>query len=165
MNKFLKYLLIVTLLTGSCAPTPKKASEYNNKLIRQQRKVVDKMDDLIASFSTYNTDEMKIKYGSLQKTIKEAIDSVQQMPAFDGSTEFRDNTLELLKTYKDVTDNEFKTVLALLSKPESQYTAQDAQKVSDLMLSAKNKISNANDKYKEYQKQFAEKYNLTLVEN
>ncbi len=161
MRKYF-FLLIVILFLGSCSPSPKQASKYNNMLIRQQRKVIEKMDDLIKSFSLYNKKQMNQAYQDLEKTIDQAIDTVSNMKGFDGSTEYRDKTLELLKLYKNVTENEFHTVLNLLSKKE--YTNSDAKIVSETMLQARNRLSKANKAFEEYQKQFAKKYNLRLVD-
>ncbi len=131
-------------------------------LIRQQRKVIEKMDDLINSFSLYNKKQMDQAYQDLLTTIDQAIDTVSRMKGFDGSTEFRDRTLELLKLYKDVTENEFHTVLNLLSKKD--YSNNDAKIVSETMLQARNRLSKANKEFEQYQQQFAKKYNLRLVE-
>ncbi len=160
MHKY--YFLLVLLFLASCSPSPKQASKYNNMLIRQQRKVIEKMDDLINSFSLYNKKQMDQAYQDLLKTIDQAIDTVSNMGGFDGSTEFRDKTLELLKLYKDVTENEFHTVLNLLSKKD--YSNNDAKIVSETMLQARNRLSRANKDFEQYQQQFAKKYNLKLVE-
>ncbi len=165
MRKFLNLFVITSFLfLYSCSPSSKQASKYNNALILQQRHVIEKMDDFIGSLSTYNKQEMNKAYQDLQTTIDKAIDTVKQMKGFDGSTEYRDTTLALLQVYKNVTENEFRTVVNLLSKNESEYTNNDAKVVSQTMLQARNKISQANENFKKYQQEFAKKYNLSLVE-
>ncbi len=164
MNKFFNILIFLLIFFAGCSPTPKKASEYNNKLIRQQRNVVAKMDDLVSSFSTYDPKEMNEAYDNLVRAIDQAIDSVENMKDFYGDDQFKTKTLELLNVYKSVTENEFRTVLNLLSKPENKYTNDDARIVSETMLQAKMKINKANQSFKEYQNKFADKYNLKLVD-
>ena len=165
MRKFLNLFVITSLLFFySCSPSSKQASKYNNALIMQQRYVVEKMDDFISSLSKYEKKDMNSAYQNLLTTIDKSIDTVKRLKGFDGSTEFRDTTLALLELYKNVTENEFRTILNILSKPDSVYTNTDAKAVSQTLLQARNKISEANKKFQKYQEAFAKKYNLSLVQ-
>ncbi len=156
------FLLSVFYLT-SCAPSPKKASEYNNMLIRQQRAVISKMDNLIASFTTYNAQDMQQAYNDLIKQINLSLDTLNKVKAFDRSTDFRDKTIALLKFYKSITQKDLKTVMQLLSKPENEYTNQDALRVSEIMSQVHDKIAQENTAFKQYQQSFAKKYHLALT--
>ncbi len=164
MKNFTKIIFLLTVFyLAGCAPSPKQASKYNNMLISQQRAVIDKMDNLIASFTTYNSQEMHDAYNALIKQINHSLDTLQKVKAFDGSTEFRDTTIKLIRFYKQVSENELRQVMDLLSKPQNEYTSEDAVKVSRLMMEAQDKVSAANERFKKYQESFAKKYNLSLT--
>ena len=163
MRNIPKILFVLTVFyLASCSPSPKKASEYNNMLVRHQRQVVSKIDDLIASFTTYNAQDMQAAYNALIKQIDYSLDTLQKVRPFDGSTEFRDKTIELLQFYKNIAQTQLKQVMILLSKPEDQYTSQDALRVSEIMSEVHDKIAEKNQEYKKYQQEFAKKYHLSL---
>ncbi len=164
MKNFLKILFLLTVFyLAGCSPSPQKASEYNNMLIRHQRAVISRIDDLIASFTTYNAQDMQQAYNALIKQINFSLDTLQKVKPFDGSTEFRDKTISLIEFYKDVTENQLKQVMQLLSKPEDKYTSQDALRVSEIMSEVHDKITQKNAEFKKYQEQFARKYHLSLT--
>jgi hypothetical protein len=164
MNKFysLVFLGFLIMFLG-CSPTPEQASKYNNALIKEQRAVVSKMDELIASFNTYNSQRMHQAYNALLNQINQSIAHVSKMQGFDGSTAFRDSTLSLLRFYKAITTTELRTVMELLSKPEDKYTASDAKRVAELMSDLSQKVAAENQRYRQFQEKFAKKYKLNLT--
>ena len=163
MKNILKlFFLLIVFYLASCKPSPQKASEYNNLLVKHQRAVINKFDDLIASFTTYNAQAMQEAYNALIKQIDFSLKELEQIKSFDGDTEFRDKTIELLEFYRKIAQTKLKQTMVLLSKPEKDYTTQDASQVSKIMSEVHNEISIKNKEYKEYQRKFAQKYNLSL---
>ncbi len=164
MRNFPKILFLLSVFyLVSCSPSPKKASQYNNMLIHHQRAVINKLDDLIASFTTYNKEEMNQAYNALMEQINYSLDTLRKVKPFDGSTEFRDKTISLLEFYKKIAQTQLKEVMRLLSKSEDDYTSQDAMRVSEIMSEVHDRIAEENAKFKKYQEEFANKYHLSLT--
>ncbi len=162
MKRYYFLILLGLVLLAGCGPSPKQASEYNNKLIKEQKNAVDKLDNLIASLNTFDPQQMNAAYKEAVDQLDKSIANLEKIEAFDGSTAYRDTTIYLLKIYKDVVVNDFSKVIEKLSKPDDQYTPQDQAAVSSQLVEIQEKLTTANKNYKKYQEEFAKKYKLQL---
>ena len=94
MKKILSFVLLtvsVAFFLASCAPTKEDAMDYNDKIIREQKKVVQGEKDLINAIKKNLTkgntlDEL---LNDLSKQIYESKKIVEEMDKFDGKSEFK----------------------------------------------------------------------------
>ena len=95
-------LFSVFIICGSgCKPSPDEAVAYNEKVIREQKAIVDKINELDLTLSTYKPTEMDVAYNNAYKQIIASIASVKGMDDFDGKSEFKDAALQVFDIYSD----------------------------------------------------------------
>jgi hypothetical protein len=154
--------LFVSAILVSCGPTTDNAIAYNDALVNQQKKVLQKESVLIEIISKNKPDKLDSSYNDLLTQIKESIDVVKKMEAFDGKTDMKDAVLNVLEAYKDAAENDYSEMINLAKTPDTLYTQETDNKVIDLSKKIDDKLNTAVDTFIAKQKEFAEKYKFEL---
>lgn len=168
MKKFLSFVLLtlsVTLFLASCAPTKEDAMDYNDKIIREQKKVVQGEKDLINAIKKNLTkgntlDEL---LNDLSKQIDESKKIVEEMDKFDGKSDFKDAALKFFASYRDVVDNEYKAWLENMKTPAELVTDDVLYEEDELINAINRKLDKATNDFLDAQKDFAAKYQFKLA--
>ena len=155
--------LFVSAILVSCGPTTNDAIKYNDALVDQQKKVLQKESVLIEGISKNMPDKLDSSYNDLLSQIKESIDVVQKMDAFDGKTEMKDAALKVFEAYKDAAENDYAKMIKLAKTPDTLYTQETDNKVIDLSKKIDDKLNKAVDAFIEKQNEFAKKYKFELT--
>ncbi len=86
------------------------------------------------------------------------------MPKFKRSNTFKNEALILFENYKSILENEHKEMVRLYALPDEDFTQQHSAEWDKQAEAADTKTHKAIDKFKLAQQEFANKYNLELVE-
>jgi len=163
---FPAFLLLVVCLLNSCAPTKEDAMNYNDKIIKEQKKIVQCEKEFINAVK-----DSLIKGPTLENILKELsaqIDDskkiIEGMDKFDGKTEFKDAALKFIGAYRDAVDNEYKAWLKNLKTPEELITDDVIYEEDELVHAINRKLDKANNEFVDAQKDFAAKYKFKLAE-
>lgn len=92
------------------------AVDYNNYIIGQQEKIVNKMNELSEAIDAETYDIAGTKREELVKQCVTSIDSVKALEAFNKNTGFRDEAVTLFTFYKAISEKEYKEMLDILKK-------------------------------------------------
>jgi hypothetical protein len=147
---------------SGCKPSPDEAVAYNEKIIREQKAIVDKINELDLTLSTYKPTEMDVAYNNAYKQVISSIATVKGLGEFDGKTEFKDAALQVFDIYKQTLEVEYKELVGLLKKSDEEYTLQDEERAKKLFMDIAEKLNNAYEDIIAVQSAFAEKYHFTL---
>ncbi len=156
-------LLLFLLLINACGSNEKQALAYNDALVEEQQKIIEKFD---AFFEALSRPEDTLAINATHAAVKQQValgqKNVQQMPDFDGKAEVRDATLELFKVYEEVLNNEFQTLATNYKKPAGSYTA-DVKVLTDKAYDdGLQKMSQALTQLENVQRDFVKAYDLNL---
>jgi hypothetical protein len=158
---------IVVMFFVSCGPSKEDAIKYNDKIIYEQRKVVDSENDFIRYIKTgtISNDKLDENYNSLSKQVEESIAIVNKIDAFDGKTDLKDATLQFFSVYKSVVDKEYKEWVLNLKTPLDQVDQKVMDEEKLIVKTINNKLDNANSIYKIAQNNFAVKYKFEIAKD
>jgi uncharacterized coiled-coil protein SlyX len=159
------YMMFGSMLLMSffaCGPTKEDAIKYNDAIITEQRKVVDKENELTGAIKSNagNLDEI---LAGLTKQTEESIAVVTKMEDFDKKSDFKDAALKLFNVYKDVAAVEYKAWLANLKTPIDQVNDQVLAEETELVKKINEKIDKALGDFTKAQEDFAAKYKFEIA--
>lgn len=155
-------LALFAIVSSGCKPAPKEAADYNGKIVTEQRLILQKFKVLDASLQRFVPEEMDSAYAATLKQVQSSIQKTKNLEPFDGSTEFRDASLNIFAMHEEMLKNEYRELITILKKSEVDYTYEDEQRGNKLLLSIIDKQKNANEDIIAIQAAFAEKYHITL---
>jgi hypothetical protein len=159
------YMMIGALMLTSffaCGPTKEDAIKYNDSIITEQRKVVDKENELTGAIKNNagNLDEI---LAGLSKQVEESTAAVTKMEDFDKKSDFKDAALKLFAAYKDVASNEYKAWLLNLKTPAEQVDDKVLDEEKVLVQKINEKIDKALGDFTKAQEDFAAKYKFEIA--
>ena len=140
----------------------KNASEYNNFIILQQAKIVQKSMQYV-SFSVHSEDVSKIEKKRVEviKQVDEALANVKKMPDFNGDKRLRDETVDVFTLSRNTYNVDFKDANSLLAKRNDSY--ENLQKYYQAQDKAEKKINDAMEDMKKAQTRFAERNKMQIM--
>lgn len=152
----------LVVLLSSCTSNKQTPVQYNDSLVIEQVKVVDAADRLQEVFDTYVKEDMETVYGRFKTQIDASIEKVNSIDPYKDDDSFKNSTLELLNTYKRLSENEYRNALEVLSKPDSVYTPADEARLEILYKQIDRVTTQAGAAYIKSQEAFAKANNLSL---
>jgi len=155
-------LVFMLILTISCGPNRDEAAEYNNNLLKHQKQIAEKVEALMIAFENYIPQEMDAAHTNLLKQINESVESVTSATELKGSEEFKKATLDLFNTYLSVAESEYREMIRIYKIPENEFTQDARNQWDELYKVSDDKIEKSLQNLVQVQKEFAEKYNLTI---
>lgn len=164
MKSYFPIILITGLILLSCKPSVKEAVDYNNRMIHKQDSLIsciDSLDQMIIQRDTVNL----IKFHKhILETIEKEIDLLNKYKDFNNSNEYKINLSKLFIIYRETVRNEYGKVIAisLLSCPT--YEKDTIDKFNNLIKNINKNFSDGLNDFIRFQKEFAGKYNFSLVE-
>ncbi|OQX98380.1 MAG: hypothetical protein B6I20_11130 [Bacteroidetes bacterium 4572_117] len=160
-----KSILFISLIVSvfiSCQPTTEEAKKYNDGIIEQQNLINKKFSELINSYDAYIPEEMDIKYNEVLKQINIAIDYTSNIQGFEDDAYFKEGAKTLFNSYKEVLENEQKSIIDLYKLPENEYGEEQVKEVERLRDQGNKKIDEIFGEMELVQKKFAEKYHFKI---
>lgn len=163
MKKLFTFSAIFFLFLSFTACSQKNAVEYNDAIIKEQGKIMQKVLEFI---SVMQKDPVKadkvLKETAVQA--KASIKVVSAMEPFDGSTELRDSALELFKFYLHVVENEYPEMMAILKKGNA-VTQKDVDRMNELQQKISKQEEVLDTKVSTAQANFSKEHNISMQEN
>lgn len=158
------FILILAFLAVACGPNPKDAKAYKEKLGAIHYRVVQIGDSLEDAFASYDT--MQIKYTMYRANIvsKNAIEDLKHIKPITPDSVLYKRTGQYFQTFRQVLGNEYREKLHLYCIPDEAFTYQNQQEVARLDASKKEKLRTAARNLKEAEQEFAERYNLKIID-
>lgn len=156
---------VVLLLLFSCSSQRKDAIEYNDKIISEQNKIIEKAIIFTSSFETRNFTIIDSNRLQLLSQIETAIEELSKMQSFDGNDSLRLAALDLFNFYKKVYENEFKEITQIITKDSLEITEDDIIRHNILTRKIKNDEITFDNNFQKAQQNFARQYNLNIQRN
>jgi hypothetical protein len=154
--KPLLLLMATILLSVTSCSRGADAAKYNNKIINEQEKVIkmiEKVGDTVGSSAEARRKE-------LTAAISASLNEIKSMPAFHGSSTFRDKAVRLFEQYLEVFDKQYKQVL------ESRAAGEDSEAAINAAKAFTDKLAEVETNYETpliaEQRKFAADNNVTL---
>lgn len=161
LNKNMKKLLFAFLLLFSVHfsfAQDQEAIAYNDKIVTEQTKIAES----ILSFSN-NPNEFGLS--QIQKQAEESLNTIKSMKPYKGEKNFLNCAKNLFKFYIDITKNEYKQMLSLITESSKYSEKELVDKVQKLTNSLTKKEKPLDEKFQAAQVAFAEKFNFKLTKN
>ena len=162
--KKLFYLFVISAVATTAACKKKiTATEYNNKIINEQSKVLD----LVLEFNAkIDQDSFAQARSLLDKTVVQcdsSINTIDALGEFDGDAAFKNAAIDLFKFYKRIFSQDYKELLDIIEMSEP--TDGDYLRAADIAKKIENEEKVVDDKIQSTQKAFADKHNVIITDN
>lgn len=164
-NLFYSLLLIVVVFITSCGPTVEDAIKYNDNIIAEETAIIDKINTLDNEFRTYDPLLIEPALDSALIQVNHSIGVLEGIKDFDGTKEFKAQTLEFFKMFKSQLENEYSEMLKIYKLPEDKYTTAEEDRYNELIKKIDDEYKAQFEKFSNTQKAFADKYGFTLTDN
>ncbi len=151
-------------IVSSCGLSPKEAKKYKDKLHAVHLPVVQIGDSLEAAFASYDTVKILNLMQEADIVSQEAINSMKEIEPFTPDSILYKRTWTFFSVFRKVLDNEYKIKFELYCIPDEYFTFQNQKEISRLDAAKKEKLRTAALKLKEAEEEFAERYNLKIVD-
>ncbi len=165
--KNLNSLVIVLILSFifACNSLTDEAINYNDAIISKQQTIVNLFNSLDSSFSDTIHKTFVTHYEKLKTEIEQQLNTIDTaIKPFNGSDDFKNAYKELLKSYNEVVNNEYKQLVDWYSLPDSLFTEDVLAEFRKTYQLANEKLEQALNRFREFQKQFASTYKFNLIE-
>ncbi len=160
---------VMLMLVGFSACKQESPAEYNDKIIAKQRLVVEKIDDLKKAIDDYYVlpedvafDRMDSAYNAAVFEIDSAITFLNNVEPFKDDASLKNAAIVLFTAYQDVVQHEYKQMIELYKLPDEDFQEEDAKTLDNLKQTSTDKLNTAFNNFVKVQKEFADKYNLSV---
>jgi len=158
-------LVVAGFLSPSCKEQVKMSpADYNDSLVIEQLRIMERVERLEESFETYVTEEMSLMHDRLGTQLKESKKKLSEIKNYDGSSAFRDGLREFIDVYEGLWAKEYQSALNILSKSDSLYTTTDEARLDVLFRQIDKASEDATARFKKIQDDFAAQFKLELTE-
>lgn len=147
-----------------CGVSPKEAKEYKEHLRLIHLPVVRMSDSLEMAFEAYDTVRIKKLIRRANLVNDNAIARLKKVEPITSDSNLYKNTMKFLRVFRSVLRNEYSEKLYLYCIPNENFTLQNQQEVVRLDASKREKLILASRKLEDAELEFAERYNLEIVD-
>lgn len=162
MNTRISLILFGSLILSSCRGPQVKPEVYNDSLVVQQIRVVEKADELQDAFDSYVEAEMRMRHQQLSRQIETSLKDVEVMKAYEDDDAFRQSALAMLKGYESLVKKEYTEAEKILAQPDSLYSEGDEARLEMLYKQIDKLSDELTSNFKRAQEDFARKHKLSL---
>lgn len=146
-----------------------KAQDYENPVaymdaISKQTENISKKYMSYTSASAHNKKEKKVQAlrTKLLDEVQEARENVSGMPSYKGYKDYRDTTVNFMKLYFNVLNEDYSKIINMQEISEQSYDDMEAYIMAEEMVDKK--LEEGNEKMKKAQESFAAKFNVHLTD-
>lgn len=162
-NSFLVYsVLFLALLFSKCGPTKQDAFNYNEKVIADQLLVIDDINAVDSSFSTYNPDKIEPTIEKAKKQIAIAKANLEKLGGLGEDTNFYNATMDLYKLFENQLNNEYAEQLDIYKLSDNDYTEEKRLRYNELLGKINSDYKVINEKFLQAQQDFADAWGMEL---
>ncbi len=135
---------------------------YNDYLVAEQNRIIKRFSELNKAYESYDREEIDQARQALLNEIDEVIAAVEKLPPYEGDTELRDAALEMFTYYRQLSEQELKSIGDLLSKGENELTESDIDEMDRLYNRFRKEIKSYEINFADAQRAFANKYGMKI---
>lgn len=154
-------IVFITLLSA-CSGTKIEPVAYNDSLVTQQIKIVEKANELQDAFAGYVRAEMDIRQKDFQSQLERSDAVVKRLGSYGDDKRLQKATENFIAGYRKLNDTEYKEAIRILSEPDSLYSEVDEAKISLIFKTIDDRITKLGDEFLEAQKLFAKEHQLEI---
>lgn len=163
MKKIGLLIIGAVLLSAGAIGQYKTAGEYMDAISKEYRSIKEDMWDYTnAASHGKSAKTVEKKRAELVQTTYAAKGKVKRMPAYEGSTAYRDSVASFLNMYYLVLKEDYAKIVNMEEIAEQSYDAMEAYMLAK--QEANKKLSSASDMLAAEQTKFAEEYGIELVD-
>jgi len=139
----------------------KNAADYNNFIMKEMASTVQKNFEYIA-FTVHSEeyDQLEAKRKEVVDAIVVAKEHVRTLPALEGDTRLRDESVEVLNEYQKAFELDYKNVIGLKRKSRDSYETMASY--FEAQDKAEEKVNKATQQLRKAQHAYAEKHNMKM---
>jgi len=161
----------VVLFVASCGTKkdPNKtylatATDYNNFIVGEQTKIVQKMMSLSQMAGVTTPEQMTQAQKETIAQCDTSINATKKLADFEGNVELRDGAVKLFEFYKSIISNEYAQMMTIVQKGAA-ITPDDTTQLGKIQRSIAEKEKSFDQTFQSAQKAFAEKNKMKIEEN
>lgn len=162
--------LFLTSVTLFCLQFAANAQDFDNPVeylgaISKQRENVSKKFMAYVSASAHKKKEKKVEAlrAKLIEEVMEARMNINALPSFKGEKGYRDSTVNFLKLYYNVLNEDYSKIVNMEEIAEQSYDAMEAYMMAQEIVNKK--LDEGNEKMRLATEAFAAKNNITLTKD
>jgi hypothetical protein len=159
--RIVKVIPLALLFLLGCGPGPEEAVKYNDSIVVFQNRVISMEDRFMESLDG-GPEEMRQGLDSLMHQVMRSLEGTKKLGGFHGDESLYQAAVKLLENYKSIVDNEYRTVVELLCKPDEDTEEDDQEKYDDAINEANRKLIEATEAFDRAQDAFSKKHNFTF---
>lgn len=150
------------ILLAACSGTKIEPVAYNDSLVTQQIKIVEKANELQDAFSGYVRAEMEIRQKDFASQLERSEAVVKRLGSYGDDKRLFKATEDFIEGYRKLNENEYKEAIRILSEPDSLYSEVDEAKISLIFKTIDDRITKLGAEFLEAQKSFAKDHQLEI---
>ena len=163
MKKLVYLLFIVAVAATTGCEKKLTATEYNNKIIDEQGKVLDLVLDFTAKVDESDMKGARLLLEKTGEQCDSSIKTIEAMGPFDDDASFKDAAIDLFKFYKRAFATDYKELLDIIEKEEP--AMEDLDRVNVIVKKVSDEEMVLDDKVQKVQKEFADKHDVKITDN
>ncbi len=154
--------LALLSLFSACSGTKIEPVAYNDSLVTQQIKIVEKANELQDAFSGYVKAEMEIRQNDFESQLERSEAVVKRLGGYGDDKRLFKATEDFIAGYRKLNNSEYKEAIRILSEPDSLYSDVDEAKISLIFKTIDDRITKLGDEFLNAQKSFAKDHKLEI---
>lgn len=160
--KRLFLFVLMGALVQACMSRAERAADYNNRIVAEQKSIVDALVVMDSTFSDTNATKewVDLNYANLQAKVKKAIIALDSIGPFQADPSMQLSAKELFRSYEALVDFEYKKLveIKLLPAESVDVAIVDSNFAIQERIFTESKI--AQERFYKAQEEFGKKYNL-----
>jgi len=162
MNRSVFLFVILALSIVACTSRAEKAANYNDRIIGQQKAIVEALVLMDSAFSDTNASKELVGYqfAHLQAQVKHAILGLDSIGPFQQDPSLQLSAKELFRSYEQFIDVDYKKLVEIKLLPAESVNVAivDTNFAVQERIFMQSKI--AQERFYKAQEEFGKKYNL-----
>lgn len=154
--------LLILLTTASCNSKKEKIITFNDQIITEQEAVINAESNLVNSISDRHLELIDSNYNLLLNQIIHSENNVNSITDPDPEVGFKQSALTLFSTFKEQTQNGYKTLVELSKVPDSLYTSKQEKEFEEISSTIFITINAEVSKFIITQQKLADKHNFSF---
>ncbi|MBI5326175.1 MAG: hypothetical protein HZB41_13045 [Ignavibacteriae bacterium] len=142
-----------------------KPVEYNDSIIGFQEKVIKKVLDFSQNFQMLDTVQRQAKLNDILNEIDNALTILKQLPPFYGNSRLKEAAIKWFDFYKSSFDNEYREILNIAKKPETEISENDIMRMEELSKRVATKELEIHKDFESIQQEFYKQFNIQGRQN
>jgi hypothetical protein len=163
--RFLSWIfLFISINAFSQTGSINTPSDYNNYIIEEQNKLIKMIIDFnISNLYNNNSTEQNSQKQEILNQIQASINKINAVGAYQGDDKLKNEAAEVFKLYQTVFDIEFNEINVLRNQRENSF--ESMEKYLHGVDLAEQKLKNGSSRFIKAQKEFAQKYKLSIQQS